>query len=70
MGGDFETNEYSKVAGIISIREEEMLTSWKEMFVEYITHRVSKEFEVDSYGDNETMFTGMQISKKNNEDAQ
>ena len=59
-----------KSHGVIAIREEEKLISGKEMFVEYITQRINKESEVDSYEDNETMFTGMEIPKKNNEDTQ
>ena len=63
---DFETNECRKVMGIIAIHEEEILMSGKEMFVEYITQRISQEFEADRYADNETMFMWMGISKKNN----
>ena len=47
--GDFGTNEYREVMGIIAIREEAILISGGEMFIEYITQRISGEFAaVDS----------------------
>ena len=49
---DFETKEERKVMGTISIREEEIFMSGKEMFLEYITQRIQEGLGVDRYGEN------------------
>ena len=52
------------------MRVEDILISGKEMFVEYTTQRINKELEADIYEGNETIFTGMGISKENNAEFQ
>ena len=56
---DCETNERRNVIGIIAIRGEEIFTSGKEMFIEYITQRIQEELGVGSYGDNDILFSGV-----------
>ena len=67
---DFETDGRRKSMGIIGIRVADILISGKEMFVEYTTQRINKELEADIYEGNETIFTGMGISKENNAEFQ
>ena len=45
---DFETEEKRKVLGIITIHEKEILITGKEMFIEYISQRLKRGFEVNS----------------------
>ena len=42
VGADSETKEERNVMGIITIREEEILVSGKEMFLEYITQGIQE----------------------------
>ena len=66
--GEFGTDEYREIMGIMDMREEEeILISGEEMSVEYIDRGVSEEFESDSYEGDEAMFTGMGIAEKRNE---
>ena len=49
---------------VIAIREDEIFISGEEMFIEYITQRIQEELRVGSYEDNDSMFMGMEITKK------
>ena len=64
VGGDFETNEYRKVKRTIDIREEEIIISGWEMFIESITPGIREEFEAGSYEDNDAVFTGWKSKRR------
>ena len=61
---DFETKEERKAMGIIAIRDEEIFMSGNEMFLAYINQRIQEGLGVGSYGENESVFMGMKIIKK------
>ena len=62
--GEFETNEYRKVTGVIDIREEEILIAGKELLIEYINQRIiEEELEADSYADKGAICTEAVIAK-------
>ena len=68
MGENFETGEQRNVTGLVAIHVDDLLISVSEMFVEHITQRMKEKFGVDSYDGNDALYSGMGISKVNNED--
>ena len=54
--------------GIIAIHVDDLLLSGSGSFVKYITQRMKEKFDVDSFGENEATYMGMQILKIKNGD--
>ena len=64
MGEVFETEEESKVMGIIAMREKEILITGSEIFMDYIIQGVQEVFGLNRYEENDSLFMGMRNIKK------
>ena len=62
---DFETCEQRNGIWPIAIHVGDLLISGGEVFIEYITRRMTGKSEVDSYAENESTYFGLKISKAN-----